>query len=635
MTTATVFKPQEIVLNGIRYPIKGPVQSALISNDPLKIVTADTSRDTHKNLSVQSWSDWTGGIGKDKISGENVADNRRAWYSECQLLHGHLVLPWLATRTGAGAARDVGVISEYNNVIYAAYGTDFRSYSAVTDTWTNVRTLAAVATDELHDVRLAGATYMIIAQDTDYDYYNGTTWARSTKNVKYLALWDDRVWGIDSTGQLWFAYTLGTEVNDAQLPLGNDSVTGLFVGYDSAGRSILYATTTRGLFAHDLANTSFKARQATSPFHPDNGRGRASWQESMYISSGLAVHEYTLDANRAVVRQVGPDRDDGLPTNRRGTVKQLIPSFNELLAIIDATAIGAVGNLFLSQNTSNAMTMDPNAGFSHILGWDTIGWQSKWVSASATLAITWALVSNAYSDYRLWWGQDQRVYWMKIPANIINPTYVTDVPYAASALHETPDFTGGQSEVDKLAVRLRAEVNGMSTTETIILAFALNGSTIYTTMTDVYSSDVNASGEITSNGKKTYQFPSRTAPSGTEFRSIRFRASLARGSTTTLTPDLLKLELEWRKKLPALWGHQVTVDLSSAYGGASKELMFENLRAAVEANLKSRFTFRDRDADDAGNTNPYVYYVDIVSALGLERTGNDWSGEVTLLLVEI
>ena len=120
MSTATINRDFEIVLNDVRYPIQGPVRSGLISTDPLKIVTADTSRDSHRNLSVQSWSSWQLGVGLDTFDGSIMLERKRAWDSDLQLrFEGHLVLPGLATLTTAGAAADIGVISEYNNVIYA------------------------------------------------------------------------------------------------------------------------------------------------------------------------------------------------------------------------------------------------------------------------------------------------------------------------------------------------------------------------------------------------------------------------------------------------------------------------------------------------------------------------------------
>ena len=637
MTTATVTKEQEIVLNGIRYPIRGNVQSGLISTDPQKIVTADTSRDTHRNLSVQSWANWTGGVGVDKFDGEDPDRRYRSWDSDCQQrFEGHLVLPGLATVTAAGAAADIGIITEYSNVIYASFGTDLRSYNETTNVWTNVATLPDFATDEVHDCRFNDTVYMAIAYDSGWTYYNGSSFVNDTTDAKFLVRHDERLWGIDSTGQLWWVFEPGeTETNDAKIQLGNNSVTSMFVGYDSQGNDIIYVGTTRGLFAHDYGNRRFVETRLRLPFHPDNGKGADSWRTSMFFSAGLGVNKYDIDTSKAQVKQMGPDRDDGLPAARRGTIRQLVPSHNELLAIIDATSIASAGALFQSQVPGDADFADADQGLSHIMGWDEFGWERKWLSDNDTGSITWLHVSDAYNQYRMWWGQNQRVYHMQIPPNIINPVYVTDLPYATSGSHETPDFTGGQSEVDKLAVRLQVEVSGMTSTETVIMSFALNGSSTFTTMSSTYSSSVNASGEITSDGKVTYYFPAEAAPAGTEFRSIRFKATLARGTTTTLTPDILKIDLEWRKKLPALWGHQVVIDMSEPYGGQTLEKMFENIRIATENNALSRFTFRNKSADDAGNSNPWVYYVDVLDLKAVEHTGNVWAGEFLLTLGEV
>lgn len=640
MTTATVTREQEIVLNGLRYPIKGQVRSGLITTDALKIVTADHTRDSHARLSVQSWSNWQLGVGIDKFDGENLLERKRAWDSDLQLrFDGHLVLPGLATQTAAGAAADVGVITEHANVIYAAFGTDLRSYSDTTNTWTNVATLPAAATDEENNIRLNGTVYMVIAHTGGFTHYNGTTFVDDTKDTKFLAFWDEKLWGIDDTGQLWWASKLGAttiKTDVARLQIEDSTITGLFVGYDAGGNDILYAATTRGLFAHDIGNSKFIATRLRLPFHPDNGKGAVTWRDSMYFSAGLAINKYDIDSNRATVDQMGPDRDDGLPSNRRGNIRQLVSSHNELLAIIDATSIASAGDLFLGSqpSTSNSAALDPDQGFSHIMGWDKLGWERKWLSDSSGSAITWLHVSDAFNEYRIWWAANQRVFHMQIPQNIINPVYVTDLPYASSGNHETPDFTGGQSEVDKLAVRLRVEVAGMSSNETIIMSFALNGSSSFTTLTSTHSADADSDGKLTSDGVKTYSFSSLATPQGTAFRSIRFKAAFASG-VTTLTPDILRIDFEWRKKLPALWGHQVVIDLSQGYGGQTLETMFENLRIAAENNVMSRFTFRDRDADDAGNTNPWVYFVDVVGFKSIENTGNVWAGDFELTLAEV
>jgi hypothetical protein len=79
----------------------------------------------------------------------------------------------------------------------------------------------------------------------------------------------------------------------------------------------------------------------------------------------------------------------------------------------------------------------------------------------------------------------------------------------------------------------------------------------------------------------------------------------------------------------------MTVDLSQEVAGQSREKMFENLRIAAENNVLSRFTFRNRDADDAGNSNPWVYYVDVIGFEAIETTGNVWAGDFNLVVAEV
>ena len=121
-------------------------------------------------------------------------------------------------------------------------------------------------------------------------------------------------------------------------------------------------------------------------------------------------------------------------------------------------------------------------------------------------------------------------------------------------------------------------------------------------------------------------------PTGKVFRAVKFKLTLARGSSgdnpERKTPDVVSMTLEWRKKLEAKWGHQVQVSLSEPYKGRSPKDLRSNLMAAIESETLVEFTFRD---DSGGTRN---YWVDVVSATGLEYTGHDERGESTIALVE-
>ena len=207
-----------------------------------------------------------------------------------------------------------------------------------------------------------------------------------------------------------------------------------------------------------------------------------------------------------------------------------------------------------------------------------------------------------------------------VPFDIINPSQLNNYEYALSSTHETPWFDAQQTEVDKTALKLKAETSDCSSTETVKLYYYI----------DYGTTEYEAGSTITSDGITTYTFGSGV---GTTFRAIKFKIDLAResGSTDAIiekTPDVISLTLEFRKKLEAKWGHTIEVDLNRNYKGNSPKELREKLVTAIETTNLVEFTFRD---DDGGDRN---YYVDVASASGLEYTGHDERGSSRITLVE-
>jgi hypothetical protein len=612
-----VIEKGEFLLDGVHYPVTRPIQSFLSSTFAPKFVLGDTTKDSGQGRSILGMSDWRGGIGLNKIKGAEDVD--RAWWSTSQLRgQGHLVLPALATQTAASGVSGsfaIGVIGELGEEIYAAFGTSVRKYNNSTDSWgSSLHTLPALATDVI-TVRMADTIYLIFAHTGGYSYTsNGSSWTDDTTDVKYLTFWDDRLWGIDNTGQLWYALTIGAEVEEAQLQLPSGYATDLTVARDASGEPIIYVSSKVGLWAHDAANSRLVATDLKLPFHNNAGTGTETWRASTYYVAGQAIYRYAVGANTAAITIVGPDLDDGLPSDKRGVIAQLIGTHNDLLALTDsATAPGTI-DLYASGESS---VIEADVGFSHILGWNEEGWEVKWVSGTATKAINHAHVSFAYDTYRLWWAHNERVYHMPLRVDIINPQEVSDFTYAASSTHETPWFTAGQEDVEKLLLSLIVDVLDTSSDETVSVSWGLN-----------YASSWTSLGTITSDGTTTYQFPNSTTPEGSVFRAIRFKVDLARGSTTTLTPDLLSLTMEYRKKLPPKWGHIVEIRVDKRYKDKSAKQLRAAWVAAVESTTLVELTLRD---DDGGTRN---YWVDVTDTPSTEQTGLDERGVIRGTLVE-
>ena len=648
-----VVDDNEIYLGGTYYPLNRPVQSILASIYPAKVTIGDTTRDSNLRSSIISWSDWRGGIGVERMQGASDAD--RAWYSTCNLRHRHhLVLPALSTATTAQDADDTSIqgaitfIQDLGTVLYAGYSTAPYYYSEANDRWTRVThsssaySFPANPTDSI-TVRMGGTDYVVVAHGGGYSYFSSaTTVTDKTTDAKFLTYWDDRLWGIDSTGQLWYTLTIdGTPVNDAKLPVQNDYVTDLFVGRDATGEQIIYAATKTGLYAHDFANQRWVETQFQLPFHNFNGVGSVRWRDSIYTPSGLGIYKYINGSNNAVITVMGPDRDDGIPATYRGTIRKLVGTHTELIAAIDATtapgAQAATDIPWQGGATSGASSRSQNviaasSGQSSIVAWNDTGWETKWIapSAKAGKQVDVMLVSNAgKGDYRLWWGLDGQVYSQLIPFDVTNPSQLvavegTDYAYESSGTHETPWFDAQQTEVDKLAIKLKVEVQDASADETVAVSYATDYSTSYTALTTITSTTLGAT-----EGTQTFLLPTSDSPVGVSFRSIKFKLTLARGSSdTTKSPDVVSLTLEYRKKLEAKYGHTVEVDLNTTYKGNDPKQLRNNLVSSIESNTLQEFTFRD---DSGGARN---YYVDVTSATGIEYTGHDERGSSRITLVE-
>ena len=656
--TQRVIQADEISLNSVRYPIEGPVQTVLASIYPSKVVLGDTTKDSQLRASVAAWTDFRGGIGAEEIVSVEDPLNR-AWWSTLNLRNqGHLVMAPLTEDATEDFATVMGVLVEFKDAIYGTanngYLTRLYKFNDGANDWgSNLQTLDADATDALA-ISLGGTDYMVIATagtgssgsfESSYWYSSdASSFTKDTTDAKYLAEWDDRLWGIDTSGQLWWAHTIGTEINDAKLPLGggSDEVADLFVAPSGTGEPILYAATRTGLWAHDADNSRFVQTELRLPFHPQAGEGCVRWRDSIYYPAGLGVYRYTPSASTAFVTAMGPDRDDGVPTAYRGFITGLIPTHNDLLAMVDGSAppaeLPAVWGGYGQLGDSPAID---GTGYSSLLAWNEQGWEAKWVSTvTDNNKMRAGIVANAYAGtgakkstkYRVYWGENETLHWQQLPVAVENPRQRNTFEYAASGEHQTPWFSANQSEVEKLALRLKVEVENASNTETVKCYYGVDGDdSTWTQFTDSHTGDgtFDASDDrIEGNGITTFSFGGVSTPTGTAFRSIRFKLELTRGSTTANSPDVRSITLEFRKKLPAKWGHSVTVDLQQPYGGRSTNELRSALVAAAESSSLVEFTFRD------DGSNERNYYVDVSAVEGLEFTGHNESGTTKILLVE-
>ena len=612
-----------ISINGKLYRTRGKVRQFLASQQPGKITIGDYDEKSNPYASEFSLDDFRDGIGVE--IGELPRDQHRVWWSTAQLRYkGRVILPRLATQTAAGPAAEVQELITFKDEVYATYGTSVRVYNNSTDSWgSSLRTLAGNATDAAVGL-LSGTETLVIANGTDVDYAtDSSTWAENTgQAIKYVVFWKDLLWGITNTGQLYYTDDLTeTWSADALLQLPSGSVTGLLVARGPDREEHIYAVTNQGLFVHDDRNARFLPTDLALPVHPNGGKGNEVWRGSIYTSAGNAIYKFQAGADQTSVGVVGPDQDHGLPSDRRGVISRLVGSHNDLLAVLDASTAAGVSGLTTRVSRGvrfhHGVTFPASTGYSHILGWNERGWEVKWLSGASSRAISAAVVSNAYSQYRLWWAVNQRVYWMQLPVDVVNPLQVSSSTYGDSATLETPWFDMGIRNQRKLALSVIVETVNPSDDETVTVEYATDYTETYTEV-----------GVQDTTGEVEYLLPEAINPEGVPFRAWKFRVTFARGSTTTSTPQLVKLTLVWRPRIDVLYGIAADLDLTEPVGSRAVSQQLLDLKAALTSHTLVEVTFKD---DASGDQN---YLMDILNLESIEQTGKEPHGYVRVTMAE-
>lgn len=519
---------------------------------------------------------------------------------------------------------------------------------------------------------------------------NGTDFtANVTQNIKYVIFQGGLLWGIDQAGQMYYTNDLaGPWTVDAQLELPDDYVTGLEIGRAPDGLLHIYAMTKVGPHIHNRDEVTFLETEATVPFHKDGSRGHSKFRGSINFSGGNAVYKFEIGESTGILVPIGLDRDAGLPTDKRGVITVMDETHNDLLVALDASSAEGLEDLNtrVSRGVQNhhGVTFNARQGFSMIAGWNERGWEVKWQSEDDTRSITAMCVSNAYGVYRLWWAHNQRVYHMQLPIDVVNPIVVPDSTYALTGQLITPWFDAGRANQLKLMLSLILETSNPTASETVRLEYAINrsetwrhlvtqktsgeqeyrlpgndidtssvaaatnikadghglttGDTVEITGHDDSTPSIDGTHEVTVIDSDNFTIPvnvtvagtggSVSARGGVVARSIRFRITLARGSTDTNTPDMYKLTLVWRPRIKSLFSPAAQIDVTQPYKDRPPITMLEDLRDVIDNGTLVEVVW----TDETNHTRNYL--TDVEDMQSNERSGEIDHGHVNIVFAE-
>lgn len=621
MTTDVVLKNNEVSIDGVRYRLRKPVEYFLASQYAPATQVGGHVDARDPRTAVVTWNDFTGGLGLAKTDGSAEQQKRQQW-ARANIRHpGHLFngrgATTLSLPSTQGSLSTLNVIGESQQRGELWVGLTSKLFAltspiGTTAAWTTppLMTLGGPIRAIEPNVMLGANRYDVAGSSDGIGYFDWGTSAFSTNpniDVHYLKYWNGLLYGINTSAELIVSTTALTTAAGAfttlvKVPAPIGEITAFFVGRDAADEEVLYVATQVGLFIYDSTNTRFLQTGIRIPRTRLAGSGATWWNGHVYFPVGYGLFQY--DVKNGLVVAVGPDREDGL-TSGQGDITHLVPSLRELYIVTRDRA-------------SFPATLDNG-----VFAWDGKGWMNlvdgqrqfidlRMSGILTTLDLALCALSSITTDHEFWY--------MSVPREQEQPgVFTTPGILDDAGIVYLPAFTGGDQSVTKTALEVvalhKAPTTGLTT---IRLSYAIDGATS-TALTGI-----NAT--TTLDTVTRFLLPTSSNPVGVDFQSIRFGINLH--GSSTISPDLLALQLRYRKKLPSRWGFRMELDLSGPYGGRTIKQLREALADAVESTTTVKLSYRP----PGGTTD--TYFVDL-TVVGNEKTGVVYEGAVQVEAQEV
>ena len=358
--------------------------------------------------------------------------------------------------------------------------------------------------------------------------------------------------------------------------------TGMFASKDASDNSILYFLTQKGMFYLDVfTNFIFNPTEITWEEDSTTGKKGLYWKGDTYVAVGKGIYKI----QGADVTLVGPDMDDGLPEDMQGTVTDMIGVGFWLVIAVDG-------------GTSKKSSILKR----YITG-------THWHPVYVTSAVNSPIRALCWDAGTLYFGEGTNVKSLSFPTLTDNVNKLSTQTRAASGTLTYPYFHSVFETMPKVAHKVWATTKDCNANETITIHYRKDEETDWTLLGSFATS------------------PRPTALSfgtaGVQFERIQLRASYARGSTTTNSPKVESLTLEYRVIPPTLWGWDVRIAASTSNDRRGQDII-DALQTAIETNTLLEFY-------PSGDKSKQVYYVQVKGMPGNEK-GTEFGTEGIYLL---
>lgn len=633
-----VMDPLTIELDGKPYRLNGPMQFSGLKTFPPKVVTGDYSLENNPLLSTWVLSDFSGGHGVQDLN--EATDTNRYRYGDINTrFPKQFTLPFQYNYGQFGSSTD-----SYAPVGNMLIGGAYKYLSALnTDLRADEVSLGLTALPA-NPIRRGGVVYggagandmMFIPLGVNgYAVYDPvaavvTPHTGAGNTFKDFVVWDDKLIGIDATGQLryttaaaaaptWTSY--GATAKAPNVGSGN-FVLAPYV--NQQGDPAVHVLGEQGVWIFDADGPKLWRLNINLPSRINVRSNMCTWRGDLYLSAGMDVIQWNGSVERPAVSLA---RDDGIPYELQGEVVDLYPELNSLYALV------------LAEDQSFAKT-----GYLSVHEWSGYGWRALpmptqglhkdvthlSVMNSATLGYKLVLGTQGFNTSP---NSANRMRWF-LPIGFTNPRASLEagvIPFGASpstpfvvsdngsAYFETGKFDANMEGVVKVAADVTVTFSNNSTSnDPAKVYYRLENDTSYTLL-----------GSVPNAAPGTYVLPFGTVDAngiypGMPFRDIELKVVLAGGVSDYTTPVLRSMVLSYLKQTDQSYSWTANIDLMSPDNGRSPEVILEDLKALTAQG--EFFTMLHRDLP---------YRVQIAQIQGLEHLASDERATVQLSIIQI
>lgn len=366
----------------------------------------------------------------------------------------------------------------------------------------------------------------------------------------------------------------------SNLPNLPQRFTDMFVGRDAGDDPALYFLTPTGLYYLDVfTNFVFGPTEAIWEYDSASGKKGMYWKGDNYVAVGKGIYKIS----KGVVDLVGPDMDDGLPEDMQGTITDMIGVGFWLVISIDG-GVSNKSSILKRYITGNH-------------------WHPVYVGSVNT-----PISALFWDSGTLYFGEGTNVKSLPFSNKTENVAKLSTHTYAASEDIIYPYFHSQFEAMPKVAHKVRAVTQDCDSDDKITIYYRIDEATAWTEL-----------GSFTSSPRPTaLQFPASGDSIGVEFERIQFKASYARGSTTTNSPKVESLTLEFRVIPPVLWGWDCKV-LATTSGDRRGQDIIDALITAIETGTLLSFY-------PSGDKSKTEYFVE-VKGMPSARKGTEFGEE--------